>query len=338
VDNISAPRGCAEPLGRGSVRKVGLGGLGRWPRRARVAEVERLLQVLAVLRAHDGGWVPRSVLLDKVSAYRSATGPAETVGRMAQRDLGKLRQLGFAIDSLTDEGEVARDRLGASAWRLPIDLDDSERRLLVWAITAAGVPAHGPVPATGSAPELGATGWLSSVLGQTPKALGLAHAALAGRRRLVVRREGRISHLEPALIVVRQGRWYLIARYSGTARFYGFRLDRLDVQGIGTAMEEVPPSPADSDRILDAVSWDQHAPVEVEVRCAPDLLGRVRSWFPHAEVSTEGADAVLRGIATNTDAVVDRVLGLGGVARVVSPDSLVAEVRARALACAQRPG
>src|SRR5262249_39979192 len=77
----------------------------------RVADVERLLQVLAMLRDADGGYVSRSQLVDKIAAYRSSPTDA-AVKKAMQRDVSTLRELGFSID--------AHERLGwraAGDWR-----------------------------------------------------------------------------------------------------------------------------------------------------------------------------------------------------------------------------
>src|SRR4051794_38311815 len=63
----------------------------------RVADVERLLQLLALLRNSDGGWVALAKLRAGVTAYRDSTSE-EGLERMIQRDFGSLRGLGFAIE------------------------------------------------------------------------------------------------------------------------------------------------------------------------------------------------------------------------------------------------
>ncbi len=294
----------------------------------RVAAVERLLQVLAVLGSSDGGWVPRTHLVQRVDDYRARRGSAEALERLIENDTKALAALGFAIEVVGDRGEVAVHRLGRSSWRVPVDLDTAERTLLGWAMTRAGLSVDGTV-----ASDVPAVPTLDGVLPAVPRGLDRAQAALAGRRRLRVRRHGRDAELEPACLALKRGRWFLFARYGGTEKLYGFALEHVDVLGLGDVMEDAPRPPYDVARMLDQLLWDEHDPIAVELRCDRAALPRVQSWFRPAEVCEESADEVrLRLETTNRTALVDRVLGLAGDVAVVSPPDVVGEIRARALA------
>lgn len=290
----------------------------------RVADVERLLQLLALLRNSDGGWVALAKLRGGVTAYRDAIGE-DAVERMIQRDLGALRGLGFAIEGETHEGTPARYKLNPTAWRVPLDLDAHEHRLLAWVMAVAGATKD-EVTATSSLPPRPSDEPLGSLLGTMPPALDMIHTALASRRQVVIHHNGADKTIEPAQLSVQQGRWFLIARYAGSAQFYGFRLDRLVVVSLGDAITEeiVAPDPLS---VVDNTAWPTHEPIDVELRCADDEAERVCDWFPRAEVDRDGSDVVMRMPVTNSDGLIDRVLAFGGAVRIVSPPELKARIR-----------
>lgn len=279
----------------------------------RVREVERLLQVVSLLRAAEGRAVPWSALVEKVYPGLSH----EASKKKMQYDRERLAELGFSVANVAPEGAESAFVLGDSAWRLPLDLDPLEQGLLVWVMAAAGaVAAESSGPST--APED-----LSSLLGQVPRGLDLAQNAIAGQRRLVVERDGEDVELEPALLASRHGRWFLLGRYVGEQEVKAPRLDRLTLVRLGPPMAApvvVPPL----DDVLDPTAWNRHDPREARLRCLTSDLGSVRSWFPRGE--PKAVDAVTTELAfsyRNEEALVSRTIGLGGVAWIVAPPSVV---------------
>ena len=296
------------------------------------AKVERLLQVLAVLRAADLP-VRRSRLVTKVDDYRTsqhavdrlAAGTAydkavEALHKKVNLDLDHLRGLGFVITDTARDGFESAWELTPTPWRLPVALDDAESAALTWLLGPSPVPGGSALPAL---PDV-------ALLGSLPSALDLAHAALAGRRRLVVRRKGKEKVLEPVQMHVRHGHWYLLARYGPDSGAYGFRLDRLDVVRLGDVMA-APPEPVDPQQVLDPTAWRKHEPVDVELWCSFEDTAAVASWFPRAAVRQHPSATRLTFSSTNLEAVVDRVLGLAGAARLAAPTAAVELLRARLL-------
>src|SRR3954454_12939521 len=168
----------------------------------RVADVERLLQLLALLRNSDGGWVALATLRSGVTAYRNST-TEDALERMIQRDLESLRKLGFAIEGETQEGTPARYRLKATAWRVPLDLDGHEQRLLAWVMAVAGA-SRDELAATSSLPPAPTSEPLGSLLGSMPPALDVIHTALASRRQVIIHHNGADKTIEPAQLSVQQ--------------------------------------------------------------------------------------------------------------------------------------
>ena len=301
------------------------------PPLGQVANVERLLQVLALLRASETG-VSRSTLIAQVAEYAAdaaavpADGPGrdravEALKRKTWLDMDRLRSLGFSIDSDAPEGVESRFFLRPTPWRVPVDLDEQEQALLSWVMRRSvpeGVQTGLP-PLTSS---------YDSLLGTLPHGLGLVHAALAGRRSLVVEVDGQEKVVEPVQLASYQGRWSLLVRFPRNDQAYGYRLDRLEVVRLGDVLP-VAPQRVDPLTVLDPTAWSKHEPAQVEIRCNPGDLPLVASWFPRATSEVSQAEAVLTFASTNCEAVVDRVLGLAGAARLVAPGSAVAELRRR---------
>ncbi len=293
------------------------------------AKVERLLQVLAVLRAADLP-VRRSNLIARVDDYREQERAArraapgkehdkavEALHKKVNLDLEHLRGLGFVITDTAGEGLESTWVLTPTPWRLPVELDEAQEAVLSWLLGAG----TGSDPALPQPPEV-------ALLGSLPSALDLTHAALAGRRRLVVRRQGQEKTVEPVQLHVRHGHWYLLVRYGPDSAAYGYRLDRLDVVRLGEVMATAP-EPVDAQEVLDATAWRKHAPVAVELRCRFEDTVAVASWFPRAAVREHPSATRLTFTSTNLDAVVDRVIGLAGAARIVAPPAAVDLLRTR---------
>ena len=301
------------------------------PPLGQVANVERLLQVLALLRASEGG-VLRSTLIAQVAEYAAdaaavpADGPGrdkavEALKRKTWLDVDRLRSLGFSIESDAPEGVESRFVLRPTPWRVPVDLDEQEQALLSWVMRRSA-----PEGVETGLPPL--TSSYDSLLGTLPHGLGLVHAALAGRRGLVIEVEGQEKVVEPVQLASYQGRWSLLARFTGSDQVYGYRLDRLEVVRLGDVLPAAPER-VDPLTVLDPTAWRKHEPLTVKIGCDARDLALVASWFPRAMSEVSQDDAVLTFDSTNCEAVVDRVLGLAGAAQLVAPASAVAALRER---------
>lgn len=304
------------------------------PPQGRVANVERLLQVLAMLRTSEMG-VPRSTIKATVPEYAAeraaipaAEGTArdravEALDRKVLRDLGALEELGFGIDDLAPPGGESRFVLRPTPWRLPLELDDPEQAMLAWIMRAPG-----DVQALESGEQEAAPAY-DTLIGALPRGLGLVHAALAGRRSLVIDVEGE-KVVEPAQLASYQGRWFLLVRFPGSEHPYGYRLDRLEVVALGDPLPEAPVR-IDPLTVLDPTAWRRNDPEVVELRCDAADADFVGAWFPRARGEVEGDEAALTFSCTHREALLDRVIGLAGAARLVEPEAAVAQLRHRLL-------
>lgn len=288
---------------------------------SRVDDVERLLQVLQVLRNAEGWPVPRPVLIAKVSAYAASTAKERSLDTMIQRDRRDLVRLGFRVEEVAAPGEDSRFVLHAGTWRVPVELDDAEQALLVWVTAVAGAAV---------AEDSAGSADLSDLLGRVPRELDTVQSAIARRLRIRVERDGDEVEFEPTELASRLGRWFVLGRYAGSTKVLAPRLDGLVVLGLGGPVPE-PFDVGDVDERLDQTAWDEHPRVEVELCCRTADLASVRSWFQRATVEQrEDGTSVLRFWTTNEAAVVTRVIGLAGAVHVLAPESVVAEIRQRA--------
>jgi predicted DNA-binding transcriptional regulator YafY len=290
----------------------------------RAADVDRLLQLLALLRAHEVG-VSRTTV-EQLDRYRDLS--QDAADKAVARDLKHLRDLGFRIDSVSGPGQVSRWVLRTTPWRAPIALEEFDGALLAWVFRTAQADEADLRLTTFSSYD--------SLTGSIPTAIGTLQAALAGQRSVVVDADGEDRVLEPAQLVVQSGRWTLLARYPGHDRVYGHRVDRLADVRLGEPLA-APPAPVESLDALDPTAWEEDEPVQVELRCAAEDLGMVVSWFPRAEVAEDGAEAVLRFEVRHRAALLDRVLGLAGAVRIVSPAEVVHALRDRLLPFVEEP-
>ncbi len=310
------------------------------PPRGRVANVERLLQVLAILRTSEAG-VLRGAIKEKVPEYAADAADfaalqgkerdkaVEALDKKVRLDLEALTKLGFGIDDLALPGAESRLVLRPTPWRLPLDLDDPEQTMLTWIMRAPQATAVLEPEEPGQAPSY------DSLLGSLPSGLGLVHAALAGRRSLVIDLHGEDKVVEPAQLASYHGRWFLLVRFPGSEQVYGYRLDRLEVVALGKPLPAAPlrVDPLD---VLDPTAWRKNQPEDVELRCDLADADAVASWFPRASREAGRSEVVLRFSCSHREALVDRVIGLAGAARLVAPEAVVAQLRERLVAVAGR--
>ncbi len=286
---------------------------------SKVDEVERLMQVASVLQAAEFP-VPRLALIEKVPDYRDSRAGDDSVRRMMDRDFDRLRELGFDVLSVGEDGTEGEYTLRAATWRLPVELDDVERGLLVWVMASAGAAV---------AEEHEGADDLSGLIGTVPRALDVVQAALAASRQLRIVKDGEELVFSPLQLASRNGTWFVLGTYGGSTAVKGTRVDRLEVLGLGDVFR---PSVEvrDPGEVLDPTAWHEHEPMDAEIRCRTADLGVVASWFPRAvqEDLPDGTTA-LRFWVRNREALVSRVLGLAGTAWVVAPAVAVDELRAK---------
>jgi predicted DNA-binding transcriptional regulator YafY len=197
----------------------------------------RLLELLSLLQARRD-W-----------AGGELAARLEVSGRTIRRDVERLRQLGYPVESLT--GPAGGYRLRAGTAMPPLLLDDDEAiAIAVGLRTAAGASVTGieeaavralvkleqvlPAPLRRRVAALGSATLTVPVGGPTvdPRALSAIAAACRDSECLRFgyrRRDGTESRreVEPHSLVNLGRRWYLVAWDRGRAGWRTFRVDRL---------------------------------------------------------------------------------------------------------------
>ena len=197
----------------------------------------RLLELLSMLQARRD-WAGNE-LADRL----------EVSGRTVRRDIERLRQLGYPVDSLT--GIAGGYRLRAGSAMPPLLLDDEEAiAIAVGLRTAAGASVAGieeaavralvkldqvlPAHLRRRVRALGSATFTAPVAGPTLDPQHLTEIATACRDHELLRfgyrrRDGTESNreVEPHSLVNRGRRWYLVAWDRRREAWRTFRIDRL---------------------------------------------------------------------------------------------------------------
>ena len=300
----------------------------------------RLLELLSLLQARRD-W-PGGELADRL----------EVSGRTIRRDIERLRQLGYPVESLT--GPAGGYTLRAGSAMPPLLLDDDEAIAIgVGLRTAAGASVTGieehalralvkleqvlPPQLRRRVAALGSATITVPVGGPTidPQHLSVVAAACRESERLRFgyrSREGVESRreVEPHSLVNHGRRWYLVAWDRGREDWRTFRVDRLTrpaAAGRRFAPRELPAkdaaayvrkSIAEKPNRYDAVVT-LHAPAEEVTRRVPRYWGRIEPIDARTCRYTTGDDD-LRWLAL-------RVAMLGVDFEVDEPPELIEHLR-----------
>jgi predicted DNA-binding transcriptional regulator YafY len=300
----------------------------------------RLLELLSLLQARRD-W-PGGELADRL----------EVSGRTIRRDVERLRQLGYPVESLT--GPAGGYRLRAGTAMPPLLLDDDEAIAIgVGLRTAAGASVAGieepavralvkleqvlPSHLRRRVAALGSATITVPVGGPTVDPQHLSVMAAACRESECLRfgyrsREGAESRreVEPHSLVNRGRRWYLVAWDRGREDWRTFRVDRLArpaSTGRRFTPRELPAkdpaafvrrSIAEKPNRFDAV-LTLHAPAEEVTRLVPRYWGKIEPIDAETCRYTTGDDD-LRWLAM-------RIAMLGVDFDVEGPPELIEQLR-----------
>ncbi|WP_045866893.1 YafY family protein [Streptomyces sp. WMMB 714] len=270
----------------------------------------------------------------------------EVTGRTVRRDIARLRELGYSIES--DPGPWGGYRLRAGARTPPLILDDEEALAVAVGLREAALSgALGGDHAALSAllklrqvlPQRIAhrLGEMDAAFVHTPRPgepqispgtlLELAAACRRGERARLSYRDwqGRatVREVDPYRLVHTERRWYFVARDVTRGRWRTFRADRVDrLRPTGHAADIVDPPDAALlvSRSVATGPYPLRAtvripvPVEQALRLIPSSVGVHRPEGPGATiVDIGGPDA---------DGLAAYLLGLATPLRVLSPDAV----------------
>ncbi len=272
----------------------------------------------------------------------------EVTERTVRRDVARLRELGYAVDS--DPGPWGGYRLRPGTRTPPLILDDEEALAVAVGLREAALSgALGGDQAALSAllklrqvlPRRVAErlAEMDSAFVQTPRAAGepqvaagmlleLAGACRRGERARMAYRDwaGRASvrDVDPYRLVHTGRRWYFVARDVERDEWRTFRADRVErVQPTGRAVEFTGPLPDPALLVSRATATGPYAvlatvrlpvPGEQALRLIPATVGLHRADGPDATVVEVGG--------SSAEMLAAYLLGLGTPLRVLAPDSV----------------
>ncbi|MEV5757750.1 YafY family protein [Streptomyces tendae] len=278
----------------------------------------------------------------------------EVTERTVRRDVARLRELGYTVDS--DPGPWGGYRLRPGTRTPPLILDDEEALAVAVGLREAALSgALGGDQAALSAllklrqvlpKRLGdRLGDMDAAFVQTPRAgepqiaagmlLELAAACRRAERARMAYRDwgGRASvrDVDPYRLVHTGRRWYFVALDVERGEWRTFRADRIErLQPTGRAVEFTEPPPDPALLVSRASATGPYAvlatvrlpvPMEQALRLIPATVGLHRADGPEGTVVEVGGSSA-EGLARY-------LVGLGTPLRVLAPDSVREELLRR---------
>jgi proteasome accessory factor B len=309
---------------------------------------ERLLNLIIAL-SHARGRMTRAEIRATVSGYDAEHGGdtadrarrrTSAFERMFERDKEDLRRIGIPLRTVVDA--THGDDIGyvidaGEASMPPIDVTPVERAILAvaaeyWQNAALGMdarrafvkisssmPRAEEVPlhlAARSTEGSDAAPALAQAIADRQAVAFVYTSAASGRGERTV---------EPWRLVVRGGRLYLLGRDRDRGEARTYRLSRIEgaIRPVG---ERAAFEPQDEVEVLALEGEVPTLVARVGLRAESGHALRRRASF----VSTAGEWDVFDVPFSDTEALRDEILSLGGAARVLEPEDLATAVRAHA--------
>ncbi|CAN7383990.1 helix-turn-helix transcriptional regulator [Arthrobacter sp. LjRoot14] len=318
---------------------------------------ERLLNLLiALLNTRYG--LRRSELREKV--YRDTTSSEVAFGRMFERDKSDLRQFGFDVETVMDQGwgsddpATTRYRIGKESNRLPdVNLTSAECTVLIlaaqlWEQAALGSAAQNAMRKLQAAGGLAEAELPAGVqprirpAGQAFEDLVTAmHAQHPVTFRYLAGSTGReeLRTVEPWGLGSRFGQWYLVGLDRGRAAKRFFRLSRFT--SAVTVQEKERYSPPPGFNVRKELDSLPELPVQsaiVDVASGKVLGLRKRATgAPIAGIPVEASDGGWDRLSVpfrDAEVLGEELASYGPNVTVVAPPELVTAVRRRLKAAA----
>lgn len=133
--------------------------------------------------------------------------------------------------------------------------------------------------------------------------------------------------IEPYRMVFAQGALYLVAFVPEYGQTRTFAVDR--IKSLSLTEDRFEPAEAEEEAFAHSLGVHEGTPERVEISFEPRLARYVRErmWHPSQEIrQQEDGSIVLRLNVTNDFALRSWILGFGGLARVLSPAGLAAQI------------
>jgi len=260
----------------------------------------------------------------KIRAYE---GSESTVRQKFERDKARIRELGFDIETVTnDDGSVGYKIDPTSGYAPPIYFSPAEERVVKLALAFCGFGRSGAFSVFNDVPAsdggLEASNYYTPVLRalNLHRALAFDYLSAANKPRLV----------EPLVVDVFSGASYLVARVRDTSEIKGYRFSRM------TSMPTVLPDPfeVDEETLAIARAWrPEYArsprPIDVVVSTNEDYADLLTRQYPNAIAARKSNGKVEVGLTFESPRAALRfVLDGADRLRLQSPKSLKNELAA----------
>ena len=272
--------------------------------RDQLKPMERLIRILICLADDDRGrGVPIATLLRMADLEEDT----EAARVQLRRDLSILRRGGWDIENVAAEGEDGRYLLRARDNRLALLLTPGERATLGSLFYLNDIDRVIPPPALGR-------------LVHAVQDRSLVRCSYAGRRRV----------LHPEELYVTASGWVLAARMGVDEPIKEYVIAWMDGVRIDRPGTAAPLSARPATR-LDPMQWPLDPPITVRLAVVAPFVADVLVQFPAATVVPRAADAepaetMVELTVTNQATFRSRLYALGLRVRVLTPESLVAEI------------
>jgi proteasome accessory factor C len=307
-------------------------GMGNDQSRERLVALVLLLQNAPATEPLTQEVIVRELMIDEypVSAkgprkIRAYQGNETAIRQKFERDKARIRELGFAIDTLAlPDGGVGYRIDPASGYAPPIDFTEEEEQVVQMALRFCGFGSSGAFSVFNEGPA--SDGGVRFTNDYTPalRAINLRRALAFGYHSSV----NKSREVEPLLLNFFGDATYLVARVRGTDEIKGYRFDRI------TSMPVVS---ADSFEVDDATlalaqAWRPAfskgpKPVDVVLTTNENYAELLRRQFPHAVAARKRDGKLEVGISFDSQSeAMDFVLQAAQRVRLESPKSLKSDL------------
>jgi predicted DNA-binding transcriptional regulator YafY len=133
--------------------------------------------------------------------------------------------------------------------------------------------------------------------------------------------------IEPYRVVFAQGALYVVAFVPGYGQMRTFALDR--IKSLSVTEDRFEPIAAEEDAFAHSLGVHQGVPERIEVEFVPRIARYIRErvWHASQEIQDRPDGGLVLTLNVSNDfALRSWILGFGGLARVISPAALAAQI------------
>lgn len=278
--------------------------------------MERLVRLATALHQAGRTGIPQEDLI-RIAGFEGG----EDAGSQLGREFRHLRNLGWQIDNVNEQGTSARYRMTTVDNRLRVRLSPGQQAALRRAVLLAD--RADLVERLGLPPD-SAPADVPAAVPAAPTSGALAVVIDAVRRNSLLRfrYHGQDRVVHPESVRAQNATWYLRGQEDGgegVKVFVVSRMQEVSSDAPGTASRPtVTHHPG-----LHPMSWRIDPPVEVTLAAPSEFAQDVRRWLgtPQSQTEHDGTTTLVYNV-THRAALRSRIHQLGARVRVVGPDEI----------------